>query len=121
MRTHTYPTAHKLKQKKAITLLFEKGKWRSYGNLRVISLRSEAFTERKIAVSVSKKYFKRAVDRNRIKRLLRESYRLNQQLYLETFGEKSIAMLFYTSSDLPKDFKAVEADFINLCTFLKKI
>lgn len=116
----TYPTGHKLKQKKDITLLFEKGKWRSFGNLRVIFLRSEAFAGHKIGVSVSKKYFKRAVDRNRIKRLLRESYRLNQGLYQDTFGHHSMAMFFYVSPELPIHFKAVEADFIQLCALVKK-
>lgn len=116
----TYPTGHKLKQKKDIALLFEKGKWRSCGNLRVIFLRSEAIEERKIGVSVSKKYFKKAVDRNRIKRLLRESYRLNQELYQQNFGEQSMAMFFYVSPKLPAHFNDVETDFIQLCTMVKK-
>ena len=35
-----------------------------------------------VLFSVSKKRFKRAVDRNRIKRINREVYRLNKQAYL---------------------------------------
>ena len=75
--TQKYPRKEKLKQKREIDLLFEKGRWLSQGNLRIISLDLEkkpqedfSLTNQKFGVSVSKKYFKRAVDRNRIKRLL---------------------------------------------------
>lgn len=37
----------------------------------------------KILVSVPKRYFKRAVKRNRVKRQLREAYRLNKHILLE--------------------------------------
>ena len=49
----------------------------------------------RVAVSVSKKRFKRAVKRNRVKRLSRESYRLNKNCLYESIPErKTVDMLF---------------------------
>lgn len=118
MKTNSYPSHEKLKKKYEIDLLFGKGKWLSVDNIRIIHLKSSeklSIDSHKIGVSVSKKFFKRAVDRNRIKRLLRESYRLNKSVYTEAFGEKSIAMLFWASKDLPEQFSVVENQFLNLC------
>lgn len=118
MKTNSYPPHEKLKKKYEIDLLFGKGKWLSVDNIRIIHLKSSeklSIDSHKIGVSVSKKFFKRAVDRNRIKRLLRESYRLNKSVYTEAFGEKSIAMLFWASKDLPEQFSVVENQFLNLC------
>lgn len=118
MTNFKYPRAEKLKKDNEITLLFEKGKWRTCGNLRIIilkdkpTLRVEAL---KFGVSVSKRYFKKAVYRNRVKRLLRESYRLNKDLFKESFGEKTIAMMFWVSSEMPAKFQDVEEQFIKLC------
>lgn len=123
MTNFKYPSAEKLKKNTEISLLFEKGKWRTNGNLRIIILKNKpaAPVERtKFAVSVSKKYFKKAVYRNRIKRLLRESYRLNKDLFKEAFGEKTMAMLFWASSEMPGKFQEVEAQFIRLCQAQKK-
>ena len=120
--TQKYPRKEKLKQKREIDLLFEKGRWLSQGNLRIISLDLEkkpqedfSLTNQKFGVSVSKKYFKKAVDRNRIKRLLREVYRLNKDLYLEHFGTQTLAMFFWVSKDKPTDFKTLEQNFLTLC------
>ena len=117
-----YPTKEKLKQKREIDLLFEKGRWLSQGNLRIISLDLEkkpqedfSLTNQKFGVSVSKKYFKKAVDRNRIKRLLREVYRLNKDLYLEHFGTQTLAMFFWVSKEKPTDYKSLEENFLTLC------
>ena len=123
MPNFKYPTKEKLKKNNEITLLFEKGKWKNCGNLRIIILKNhpDLVTENvKFGVSVSKRYFKKAVYRNRIKRLLRECYRLNKDLFKESFGEKTIAMLFWVSADLPKKFQDVEEQFIKLCQSQKK-
>ena len=117
-----YSRKEKLKQKREIDLLFEKGRWLSQGNLRIISLDLEkkpqedfSLTNQKFGVSVSKKYFKKAVDRNRIKRLLREVYRLNKDLYLEHFGTQTLAMFFWVSKEKPTDYKSLEENFLTLC------
>lgn len=123
MTNFKYPKAEKLKKNTEISLLFEKGKWRTNGNLRIIILKNKPTTpvdRTKFAVSVSKKYFKKAVHRNRIKRLLRESYRLNKDLFTEAFGDQTIAMLFWASSDMPEKFQNVEEQFIRLCQAQKK-
>lgn len=118
MNNFKYPKEEKLKKNTEITLLFEKGKWKTCGHLRIIILKNKptfSIESTKIGVSVSKKYFKKAVHRNRIKRLLRECYRLNKDLFKECFGGKTVAMLFWISPELPKHFKEVEEQFIQLC------
>lgn len=117
-----YPTKEKLKQKKEIDLLFSKGKWLTFDNLRVISLDlkknpQEDFLllNQKVGVSVSKKFFKKAVDRNRIKRLLRVAYRVNKDLFVERFGAESISMVFWISKDKPKSLELLEKNFAALC------
>lgn len=118
-----YPKAEKLKKNTEISLLFEKGKWRTNGNLRIIILKNKPTApveSTKFGVSVSKKYFKKAVHRNRIKRLLRESYRLNKDVFKEAFGDKTMAMIFWASSEMPEKFQNVEEQFIKLCQAQKK-
>lgn len=54
-----------------------------------------------LLVSVSKRRFKRAVKRNRVKRQIREAYRLNKQPLLEVLAEKDLrlALAFIYLSD----------------------
>lgn len=123
MQNFKYPTAEKLKGKNDIKLLFEKGKWRTFGNLRIIILKNKENTpisELKFGVSVSKRYLKKAVDRNRFKRLLRECFRLNKDLYKESFGDLSYAMLFWASSEKAVGYREVEEQFIKLCQAQRK-
>ncbi|AZB00621.1 ribonuclease P protein component [Chryseobacterium joostei] len=123
MQNTKYPRAEKLKMNTEIGLLFEKGKWRTSGNLRIIILKDKPtlpVQSGRFGVSVSKRYFKKAVHRNRVKRLLRECYRLNKDLFKNAFGEKTIAMLFWVSPEMPQKFQDVEAQFIKLCEAQKK-
>ncbi len=96
-----YPKSERLKSKNTIDLLFSKGKSVSKYPLRLVyvALENEAKTDIQVGVSVSKKYFKKAVDRNYYKRVLRETYRLNKHIILESINDSYALMFFYQSAD----------------------
>ena len=97
----TYPKSEKLKSKKTIDLLFSKGKSVSKFPLRLVyvSLEDVIDSEVTVGVSVSKKYFKHAVDRNYYKRVLRETYRINKHALLDSLDKPYAFMLFYQTSE----------------------
>ena len=98
---NTYPKHEKLKSKTIIDLLFSQGKSVSKFPLRLVYYpidlpHGESI---KMGVSVSKKYFKKAVDRNYFKRVLRETYRLNKTVLLQNTNQKFAFMFFYQTKD----------------------
>lgn len=97
----TYPKKERLKSKTTIGLLFSEGKSVSKYPLRLVYRQAEEDSDEKIkmGVSVSKKYFKKAVDRNYFKRVLRETYRLNKHLLLDNIQEPYSVMFFYQTKD----------------------
>ena len=92
----TYPNHQKLKSKTTIDSLFSEGKSVSKYPLRLVYVENTKTNAEglKMGVSVSKKYFKKAVDRNYFKRILRETYRLNKAILLEN-NEKNYAFMFF--------------------------
>ena len=91
----------KLKSKKVIDSLFSNGKSVAKYPLRLVYIEApeEQNVPLKLGVSVSKKHFKHAVDRNYFKRVLRECYRLNKNLLIQNLNKKYSAMFFYQTSD----------------------
>ncbi|MFV8368720.1 ribonuclease P protein component [Flavobacterium sp. LB2R40] len=96
-----YPKTEKLKSKITIGLLFTEGKSVAKYPLRLV-YKSGSFGESekiKMGVSVSKKNFKKAVDRNYFKRVLRETYRLNKHLLIDNLDQPYSFMFFYQTKD----------------------
>ena len=119
----TYPKIEKLKSQKVIEKLFLEGKSVSAFPLRLIYLQMDHADGSKIksGVSVSKRNFKNAVDRNRIKRLLRESYRLNKPAYFNNITHSYALMILYISKD-ETNFDAVNSKMKQLLSsFIEKI
>lgn len=91
----------KLKSRKQIENLFLNGKNFAVFPLRVTYLFLP--TEEpgaQIGVNVGKRYFKKAVERNRIKRWLREAYRLQKHGLAERLKEKKLkGVIFFMYTD----------------------
>ena len=122
-----YPKEEKLKSKKTIDLLFSKGQSVAKYPLRLVYIESDyaidLATKNKIkfGVSVSKKNFKKAVDRNYFKRVLRETYRLNKHILTENIDKPFAIMFFYQTKERLK-FDEINAKTIALFEkFLKQI
>jgi len=109
-----YPKNEKLKSRKQIKKLFTEGFSLSKYPLRLVYLEAKKSENPfQISVSVSKKHFKRAVDRNYLKRILRETYRLNQYLLKENRGKNYIFMFLY-QSEFRLTFKEINLKTIDL-------
>lgn len=77
----------------------------------------------KAGVGVSARNFKKAVDRNRIKRLLRECYRLNKPSLHATVAvkQKGISVFFlYVGKELP-DYAMLNEKMQTVLTKLEEI
>jgi ribonuclease P protein component len=103
----------RLKSRKSIEQLFSEGKNFAVNPFRVYYLFLPLTTHIPIAigtpftlqfgVGVSAKFFKKAVDRNRIKRITRETYRLQKTALQDKLKEKKIRLnifFIYTSKEL---------------------
>ena len=97
----TYPKKEKLKSKTTINLLFSEGNSVSKFPLRLVYVENKEPNAElmKMGVSVSKKYFKKAVDRNYFKRVLRETYRLNKHLLIDNLEKPHAFMFFYQTKE----------------------
>lgn len=100
----SFSNNEKLKSKKHIDLLFTQGKACSKFPLKMIYTTTDFSDDvpLKTGVSVSKRNFKKAVDRNKIKRLLRECYRLNKHIIFNDLDEKYVCMFLYLGKEIPQ-------------------
>jgi len=102
-RKYTLGKRERLKSRKYIELLFSEGKNFAVNPFRVYYLILPLTSQLQFGVGVSAKNFKRAVDRNRIKRITREAYRLQKITLQDKLKEKNIGLnvfFIYTSKEL---------------------
>lgn len=107
---YTFKAHERLKSKKQISKLFSKGRSVSSFPLKLIytpldeqeleSFHLNKETKVKFGVSVSKKRFKTAVSRNRVKRLIREAYRLEKPYLYTKLSKPYAIMVIYLSNEI---------------------
>ncbi len=101
---------------KRIEFLFSNGNSFMAYPFRVVWLNEGAAynTLASVLVTIPKKRLKRAVDRNRMKRLAREAYRQHKLLLTDWFkgGEMHLEVAFIYVKDEPSDFDTVEKGIV---------
>jgi ribonuclease P protein component len=77
-----FPKSERLRNKRRIEELFQKGATFTIYPLKVVYLRKPQTADyrNQLLVATPKKNFKKAVDRNKLKRRIKEAYRLNKKL-----------------------------------------
>ena len=127
MKGNSFPKSQKLKSRKSISGLFDSGR-----SLKCFPLRAVynyiPFDETihsavvQMGVSVPKRSFKRAVDRNRIKRQIRETYRMHHGNLVEIAKQNGwylAIMIIYVDRREP-DFNKLEKKMIEMLDKLAK-
>lgn len=118
---NTFPKSERLCLKKQFEELFKSGKSFLVYPFKVVYLESaELEVPVKLGISVSKKYSKRAVHRNRVKRLTREAYRLNKSTlhgFLSSENKKLILLFVYVGKE-EYDYNFMQQ---KICLIIKKL
>ncbi len=120
---NTFRKHERLTLKREIDELFTPGSksFAAYPIRAVCRLAAFNASDVKVLMSVSKRHFHHAVDRNRAKRQMREAYRTNKTIITEAVnslnaaGERcSLNVAFIWLSDEPQDSALVERKIKNL-------
>lgn len=121
MPRNTFSKQQRLKSRKKLQQVFTGRKAVFAENIKLLYLAEEAdkgFVQ--CGVGLSGRYFKKAVDRNRVKRLLREAYRLQQHPLVEAAEKNSkqiSVFILYTGKLLPQYNELYES----VCVALQKL
>lgn len=123
---YTFAKDERLCHQKSIDRLFAEGKSFIAYPLRVVYLtEKDEVAERQISqvlISVAKRKFKRANKRNRVKRLVREAYRLNKPDLIDALQSRNLRMtlaFLYLKDELPT-YEEIEKSILKMVATLKE-
>jgi ribonuclease P protein component len=133
---YTLGKTERLKSRKLIDEVFKQGKAFSIFPFRVVYLLKDASlivnptqnakletVNLQTGFTVSTRYFKKAVDRNRIKRLMREGYRLQKNELQQQLAATNLQLsvfFIYTGNELP-EYKVVHEKVGNVLKLIIKL
>ena len=91
----------RLKSKKLIEKLYKEGSSKKAFPFRMMYLQTEHTSDfpAQVGVSVAKRNFKKAPDRNRLKRLMRETYRLQKHIVYDNLEKPYVFMISYIGKE----------------------
>lgn len=120
----TFSKSERLSSKKDITLLYTTGQSKSFYPLKVFWREHEFESEypARVLITVPKRSFKKAVDRNLLKRRIREVYRVNKNTLYESLflsGKKLDVLIMFVGKEkvlLPEIEKALKKALHLLCS-----
>jgi len=119
-----FPKSERLTNERIITELFKKAHVEFLYPFRVMILYKDDFNESfpKVLFSVPKKNFKKAVDRNLIRRRAKEIYRVNKNIFLTSYLQKKIpsylGIIYIAKEKVP--YQVMEIKLISILDRLTK-
>src|SRR5690606_5040547 len=113
-KKYTLNAAERLKSRKMLDQVFKTGKRINQFPFRASYLVDDETSNSSIQFGCSApvRTFKRAVDRNRVKRLMKEAFRLQKFILLDVLAQKNkrlVIFVIFTASDLP-DFATIQTE-----------
>jgi ribonuclease P protein component len=121
MKQFRLSASDRLKREKEIQKLFSEGKSYHVPSMRCLfRIESNSSAPVQFGVGVSKRNFKKATDRNRIKRLIREAYRLQAPILRAFALERGCSLqifVLYTGRELP-DYPFIYQGISKLISYL---
>jgi len=114
MSDFSFKKRERLTSSKSISLLFKEGRSISSFPVRFIYDMEGTDVPVKMAISVPKRLYKRAVDRNLLKRRIREAYRLNKTEFYAEIGKmnQQVNVVIQYQHRKIVDFHAIEAGIL---------
>lgn len=111
---------------KAISRLFAEGKSMAFPPLRVIYVilpGDKEFQTARVLVSVPKRYFRKAVDRNLIRRRIKEAYRKNKMPLVRFMSEagKRIEIAIIWTDTVIRSYSETERSVIEMVQKLSRL
>lgn len=113
---------YKLKSSKEISLLFKEGKFLFTGNLKLVYKLVPEIEQNicQIAISVPKRNFKKAVDRNKIKRQIRSVFSNRISDFLQKLNYFNLKFIIIYNSKENLSFSEIEFQIIKILNILEK-
>lgn len=106
----TFTKTERLTSKLLIDKLVEKGKSFNNSPFKLVWIElQEASTSAQVVITVPKRNFKKAVDRNKLKRRIREAYRkCKQELLYDKLEDKKLCLMFVYIAKEKLEYSTIE-------------